>query len=149
MIEIGLVDLDQYRKKVYLKKKKTAIREYNELYEYCLIKGYEHYFHGYLWHVIEIGDVLAYVMENKGQFVLVSIQFPKKAFTLDRIVEWQNNYNVVLHPRDRAHGRISEAQAIVNGLLFKGNPILLYKKGTQTLMYNVSNLVEVTDILQL
>ena len=149
MIRIGLVDLDQYRKKVYLKKKKSFIREFNELYEYCLVKGYEHYFHGYLWHVIEIGNVLAYVVEKKGQFVLVSIQFPKINFSLEKIADWLNNYSVVLHPRDGVPGRITEAQAIVKGLLFKGNPILLYKKGTQTLDYNASKLVEVTEPWQL
>jgi hypothetical protein len=149
MIRIGLVDLDQYRKKVYLKKKGSFIREFNELYEYCLVKGYEHYFHGYLWHVIEIGNVLAYVVEKKGQFVLVSIQFPKINFSLEKIADWLNNYSVVLHPRDGVPGRITEAQAIVKGLLFKGNPILLYKKGTQTLDYNASKLVEVTEPWQL
>ncbi len=149
MIKIGLVDLDEYRKRVCLRKKRSAIREFNELYEYCLVKGYEHYFHGYLWHVVEIGNVLAYVVEKKGQFVLVSIQFPKKDFTMDEIAEWLNNYSLVLHPRDGVPGRLAEAQAIVNGLLFKGNPILLYKKGTQTLKYNASKFVEVTDLRQL
>ncbi len=141
--------MDEYRKKVCLRRKRSAIREFNELYEYCLVKGYEHYFHGYLWHVIEIGNVLAYVVEKKGQFVLVSIQFLKKAFTLDKIVEWLNNYSLVLHPRDGVPGRVTEAQAIVNGILFKGNPILLYKKGTRTLKYNACKLVEVTDLRQL
>jgi hypothetical protein len=148
VIEIGLVDLHEYRKSVYLRKKRSAIKEYNELYEYCLIKGYEHYFHGYLWHVIEIGNVLAYVVEKRGQFVLVSIQFPKKNFTLDKIVEWLNNYSLVLHPRDGVPGMVTEAQAIVKGVLFKGNPILLYRKGTQTLKYNAGKLVEVTDLWQ-
>ena len=146
---MGLVDLDEYRKKVLLRKKKSAIREFNELYEYCLVKGYEHYFHGYLWHVIEVGNVLAYVVEKKGQFVLVSIQFPKKDFTLDKIGEWLNDYSLVLHSRDGAPGTIAEAQAIVNGLLFKGNPILLYKKGKRTLQYNTSKFIEVTDLRQL
>ncbi len=139
-----VIQLDQYRKKVYLKRKKNNLRELADCYEFCLVKGYEAYFKGCLWHVIEVEDVLASVMEKQGQFILVSIQFPKKNFNFDRMLEWLNNYNVVLQPKDLA-GEITEAMDILKGLLFKGNPVLLYRKGVQTLKYNASKLMEVTD----
>lgn len=142
---MAVVELDEYRQKVRMRKRRSAIREFYEFYEYCLVKGYENYLHGYLWHVIEVGSVLAHVAEKQGQFVLVSLQFSKRNFNMEAIVEWLNNYSVVLHPRDKAIGKITEAQAIIKSLLFKGNPILLYKKGTRTLEYNAGKLYEVTD----
>ncbi|MGD0152714.1 MAG: hypothetical protein ABSC17_02970 [Thermacetogeniaceae bacterium] len=140
-----LVQLEQYRQKAYLKRKRHAFREFIDCYEYCFVSGYEAYFGDYLWHVIEVDSVLVSVVEKQGQFVLVSVQFPKKSFDFNKIVEWLNNYNVVLHPRDKDTGTITDAKAIIKSLLFKGNPLLLYKKGTKTLKYNPSKLVEVTD----
>jgi hypothetical protein len=145
MIGIVVIELDEYRKKVCMRKRRSAIREFHDFYEYCLVKGYENYLHGYLWHVIEVGSVLAHVAEKQGQFVLVSLQFPKRSFNMEAIIEWLNNYSVVLHPRGRSIGKITEAQAIIKSILFKGNPILLYKKGTRTLEYNAGKLLEVTD----
>lgn len=139
------VQLDQYRQKVYLKRRRNTFREFIDCYEYCIVNGYEAYFGGHLWHVVEVDNVLATVVEKQGQFVLVSIQFPKKIFNFNKIIEWLNNYNVVLHRRDQDTGQITEAKAIIKSLLFKGNPLLLYKKGTKTLRYNASKLVEVTD----
>lgn len=138
-----VIQLDQFRQKSYLKRRGSAFREFGDCYEYCLVKGYEAYFGSHLWHVIEVENILAAVMEKRGQFVLVSIQFPKKSFSFQGMIEWLTNYNVILQPKERA-GEIAGAGAVLKGLLFKGNPLLLYRRGTRTLKYNVSKLVEVT-----
>ncbi len=120
-----------------------CIREFGDRYEYCLVKNYENLYHEPVIDSIQFDDVFVQLLTDKNTRVIVSIDFQKDMFKIVDILDWINKNSVkVLSDND---DKIENAWNMIEGLKFKGLPIVLYRKGFETIHININSLREVTD----
>ena len=142
---MNLINLDAYRQKAYLKRKSKSFREFDDYYEYCFLRNNEYDFPDYLSNSVQLNNINAVVMEKRAKMILYAVQFPKERFTLSQIVEWMQEYYIYLETKKELNTSIGDAEEIIQGVLYKGNPLILYKKGKKTLPYNPHNFIEITE----
>lgn len=121
-------------------------REFDHYFEYCLLDDFEKKYSHFKIHSVQLGDVFVAILETKGKEVLVSLQFFKDRFSLMRIGTWIDEMGVYLGEKSCATVTVPHAKRIVDGLQFKGRPVVLYEKGQQSLNHDVRGWYEVTDV---
>ncbi len=136
-----LSDLEYYRKKRFLVKRRNCFREHSDFYEFCLINGYEKQFPGFENSAVQLKNVFASVVEKDGNLLLVSIQFPKNEFNLGEAAAWLMNFGIAAVKGST----IKDAKSIVEGVLFKGTPLVLYARGKGEVEFCSDDFVEVTE----
>ena len=124
--------------------KQEQIREYEDRFEYCYIKEYEEKYQDFEAHSIQLGPVFPVLLDLGDRMVFASIEFYKDGFSLDEIMDWLNEYQIFFG-KSQARTQIINVHEIVQGLCFKGNPLILYQKGTRSLEINPKDYQEVID----
>lgn len=141
-IDNEVIELAHYRHQEYLDK----IREFPEYYEFCLIDEYEDKYDDFTAHGIPLESVNIQVFELKNRIILVSIEFSKKQFNLDQVYTWLDNRGVSLDEKGKEEYAIAECLNIIEGVRFKGNPLVVYEKGKLKISYNPEAFPEITDL---
>ncbi|WDL98453.1 hypothetical protein [Alicyclobacillus sp. ALC3] len=141
-----IIDFDQIKQDAMKHKMQSHCREFEDYYDYCFVDDYEEKYDRFQVHSVQVGDVFVGILEEKGRFVLVSVQFFKERFSVTRIGNWIDKMGIHLEEHVCMSVDVSNASKIVAGLRFKGRPLVVYEKGQQTLRYDLSDSVEVSDI---
>lgn len=141
-IDKVLLDLDNYRNK----EKMDKIREFPDYYEFCIIEGYEDKYENFIAHGIPLGPINLQLFELKNRIVLVSLEFSKEQFDLDDVLMWLNNYEVLLGEKGKGKNSISNSNVIIEGLRFKGYPLVLYEVGNRRISYHPDKFPEITEL---
>lgn len=137
----NIIDIYDMRRKNTLKN--NSIREFDNRYEYCLIENYENMIDEFKIDSIEIGDVFIQLLTDRYNMRIVSIEFLKKDFTVNQIVNWLYLYSIKLLNTNEE--KIENAYEIIRGLRFKGRPIIIYRNGKDTLYINTVSFPEITN----
>lgn len=137
-----MFSFEYYQRKRFLTKSRNLFREYMDFYEFCIINRYEKRFPGAENSAIQLKKVYASVVEKDGNLHLVSIQFPKSEFNLQDVAAWLLDYGITTV---KDGNTIKEAGGIVEGVLFKGTPLLLYAKGRGEVAFSCDEFLEVTE----
>lgn len=140
-----IIDFYLRRKEILANKLNGKIRWFNQYYEYCFVDTYEDIFPDLASSCINIKDVFAVVVEEKGEMIFVAIQFPDDKFNTDSIIEWVSNYEIIIPDKTKDAANEIKCEEIVKGVLFKGNPLILVKKGKNSVSYDPLDFVEVMD----
>jgi len=141
-------DLDKYKEELAdlrHKKYNNNLREFPEYYEFSIIKNYEDKYENFTAHGIPLEQINLQIFELKDRIVLVSIEFSKEHFDLENVYIWLSRYNVILGEKGKNVNSILNADKIIMGLRFKGNPIILYEMGRRKVSYTSEDFVEITD----
>ena len=138
---MNVIDFNSLKNKVN-KNIMERLREFDEYYEYCFITKYEEKFIGFETNSFLLNDVHAVTLEAQGKFFLVGILFYKENFSLAKIIDWLNLYNIKYANTDNF---VVNASEIIKGVLFKGNVIVLYKKGRKNVEIHCDDFIEITD----
>lgn len=141
-IDRARADADLRRHKEY----KEKLREFPDYYEFCFIESYEEKYENFKAHGIPLEPINLQIFELKDRIVLVSIEFSKEQFDLKDVYNWLDNYNVVLGQKGKDIHSISNSYEIIEGIRFKGNPLILYEKGSGKTSYNSEDFTEITDM---
>lgn len=122
------------------------LREFDDAYEYCIIEDYEEKYDDFSCEAIQLGDIFVNLLETGKKTVLCSIHFLKEKFNLEQITTWIDNYNVNYNTFDSQGYFVLMGKEIIEKVLLKGNPVVLYSKGNiPKLYYSIENMIEVTD----
>lgn len=120
------------------------LRVDDHYYEYCFIPDYELKFHFLHCEAVQLADVFVNLIELKTKPVMVSLLFPKRE-KLEDILNWLETYRIAFNEKNAGGYRLTNAGRIVEGVLYKGLPLVLYTKGRRVLTYDPSSFVEVTE----
>ncbi|MCX5779560.1 MAG: hypothetical protein NTV45_01795 [Firmicutes bacterium] len=141
--------LSDYRQQSKLERKKDRLRQIDQYYEYCFIKKWELMLRFTHTLMISIGDVAVNLVEEEGRLVFVSIIFSCDRFSVPEVLDWLDNYAVFWEGSLRSSPKITGASEIVEGLLYKGQALILYKRGLAELDYIIDDFPEVTEKIKL
>jgi len=119
------------------------IREFNDYYEYCFIPEYEGKYSDCETDTIQMNKVHAVTLEIKGRFLLVGIQFFKNTFSIEEVINWLTIYNINYVDNQSL---VQNASELLKGVRFKGNVLVLYKKGNKKINFNYIDFPEITEI---
>lgn len=142
---MGISDLEKFRRNLIISDKNKQLRKLQNYYEYCLLKEYDAFLEFENAQAVQIGPVFANLVETNAQFIPVSIMFSDDEFDLDDVISWLNQYSIYYESSPKTNGKIERADEIIQGLKFKGNIIILYRKGRKKLEYDSSKFIEVTE----
>lgn len=124
------------------------IREFANYCEVLVVRDYEYKYSNYTTHVFPLESIFVHAVECKKELIHVSIEFPKQLFSLRCIATWLEEYKVCIVSRDEQLDFIANTEEIVAGLNYKGNSVLLCKKGTDAPPYNREDYEEITESWQ-
>lgn len=119
------------------------LREFQDYYEYCIISKYEEKYTCFETNSIQINKVHAVTLETKDKFLLVGILFYKDLFDFEEVVNWLKVYNIKYVDNESF---VKNANELIQGIHFKGNTIVLYKKGNKNLSFKHEDFQEITKI---
>lgn len=140
----NITDLDEVRLNKLLENH-NGLREFEDRYEYCIIKEYEERYDMENCDSIQIDNVFAQILQiNNGKRILVSIDFSKEVFTKRDLVLWLDKYEIIFVDDDDIDF-IHDANSIIEALKFNSKPIILYEKGKNKIYFNRKNIVEITE----
>lgn len=111
-------------------------------YEYCVVSDYEELFGTFRCEAIQIGNVFANMLIAGKEKRFVSVLFPED-WSVPEIVDWLEHH--VIYVGESPAGEMGE---IIEGVLYRGNPIVLGKKGNRTLSFNTGSFEEVTGFYE-
>ncbi len=136
------------RKVICLKDYKSAkqigeLRKYPDVYEYCLIPNYEDKFSESHTESIQMGDCFANLIKSGDHYVLISIIFNEE-WNVQEIGEWIENYEIIIHKPTSSLIEIQKISSIIEAKKFKNHPIVLCKRGTESISLDPGELDEVT-----
>lgn len=140
-----IIDLMKCRDELYKKRFNGKIRGFNGYYEYSIIDNYETEFDDFKSNSIQIDNVNAIVLEVENTFVLAAIQFEADKFTVQDVINWLVDYKIVFNLKESNENKVDNCEIIITGLLFRGNQLILCKKGNKTLFYKQDEFIEVTE----
>ena len=128
--KVKVIDISKHKKY----KLDGVFREYRDKYEYVLLQDYEDILDVCMVHYIPIGDIGIQLLEpldyiGIDNIYLASIEFLKDRFTLHAALDWLKVYNVTIPCIEKEDKYIYHANEVIEGLLFKGIPIVLFEKG--------------------
>jgi len=133
-----------------LKKRKDRlsekIRESNDYYEYMILPNYEELDAIQEIHGVALDQINVVVVENIVGFNLVSIEFPKRLFTLEQTTDWLLRKNIYFSDETKRNHPISGVEKITDAVLFFGHVIAEYTKGQDVLNIDTSELSEITEL---
>jgi hypothetical protein len=138
-----VIDISALRKE-RAKKQVSHLREFDDYYEYCFIEDYEMKYDDFKSDSIQLADIFVTLLECRGQIMMTSLQFPK-TYDIGEIVIWLDSHTVSFNEGNRDSYYVANADEIVEGLTFKGLPIVLAKRGNRKLRYNTEDFQEVTE----
>jgi len=122
-----------------------SLREFDDRYEFCLIDKYEEKFNTFNLDSIQIADTYVQMLEHKKRLFVVSYEFLKANFNLKDILNWLHKYKIdIVEKQNNEQDYYITAESIVSALKFRGNPIVLYVKGSKRLKID-RDLNEITD----
>ncbi|WP_142247870.1 hypothetical protein [Alkalihalobacterium alkalinitrilicum] len=139
-----MIDIVHLRMKKATHKVEHYIREFEDEYEYCLIKDYEMLFNDFKSQSIQVSDCFVTLLELRNKTILVSVLFPK-AFDVDEIVEWIDTHTISYNDQDNRGYFVKKAGSIVEAVKFKGRPIVLATRGSKKIYYDIHPLIEITN----
>lgn len=140
-----VVDFGNLRREQALSEKNTQMRKIEDHYEFCLVKDYDSILEFENAQAVQLGPVFANLVEMKERYIFVSIMFPTGKFDLDGVISWMDHFGIHWDAGKNTGSTVSGAAEILQGLKFKGNPIILYRKGHKKLTYNCDDFVEITE----
>lgn len=138
-----IIKITDLRKK-RLAKSSSRIREYEDRFEYCLVNKYEEKYETFEAHSVQLGSVFPQLLDLGSRVVLVSIDFYKDQFTFDDIVNWLDQYKIYCGAREQKVYSLNNAHEIIQGLRFKGIPLVLYSLGNLYIKLEPTDYREVT-----
>lgn len=136
-----VIELDKARQRIDRHLKYNII-EFDDYYEYRIIRGYEEKYQNFEVYSLPLLNVFAVVLKTKYRFLLVGMQFFKDKFNIDQIQDWLDKYNILYVPNDNY---IINASRVVLGIRFMGNNIVLYTKGSTKAYFLEEEFPEVTE----
>ncbi|MCL6454011.1 MAG: hypothetical protein K6T78_10420 [Alicyclobacillus sp.] len=140
-----IVELQSWRKTKRQQQLAEHCREFEDYYEYCFIDDYTDKFGTFQVHSIQVGDAFIGILQEKGQYVLVSAQFLKKRFTLSAVAAWIDRMGVFFQDAECTRVRIAGASHRVDAVAFQGRPLVVYERGQQTIDVDLTFCPEVCD----
>lgn len=120
------------------------LREFPDYYEYCFIDDYEMKYDDFIIDGIQVDNIFVSILESRGKSMAVSLQFSKENDVYE-IVEWLASHVVTFNESDTHGYFINQAHAIIEGVKFKGRPIVVASKGIEKIYYDPDDFQEVTD----
>lgn len=141
--------LSDYRLQSKLERKKDRLRQIDQYYEYCIIKDWEKMLRFTRTLAINIGDVSANLAEEEGRLVFVSIIFSCDRFSVLEVLDWLDNYAVYWEGRLKSIPKVIGASEIVEGLRYRGQSLILYRRGLAELDFIAEEFPEVTEKIRL
>lgn len=142
-----VIDLSAYRKNKWIENFQGQLREADDYYEYCFIPDYEMEFDEFKIDGIQVEDIFVNIVSFNSRTMMVSVSFPK-TYDIHEIIEWLGNYKISFNEKDQTGYFAAGAAEIVEGIRYRGMPIVLCKRGKKKLYYDPSEFVEVTDHYQ-
>lgn len=134
---MSVIEMDKYRKKG----KKYTLSTYDSYYECTFMKDYQHKYSQSQIQGIEIGGVYAIILKtNKGKYYFAAIHFFKGDFTLPESLDWLDKYGIILMEEGKEQQTIRNCERVIDIVPFKNNHLILYKKGTETLKLDYTQL---------
>lgn len=144
-MEKKIVNFDELKFEHVLMKN-GELREFEERYEFCLIKEYEEKYTDFTLDSIQVGDIFVQILQYKNSSLIVSYEFLKNQYDLHGIVNWLDQYKVGYLPKsEKSTSYIQGAESILEAIKFRGNILVLYKKGTNRLAIHTDLLPEITE----
>ena len=140
-----IIDISNLRMKKANDKVEQYLREFDDHYEYCIIKDYEMMFDEFKSQSIQIDDYFVTLLELKHKTLLASLLFPK-TYDIHEIVEWLDTHSVSFNEKDKGGYFISKATTITSAVKFKGDPIVVASRGRQKAYYSIIDLPEITEL---
>lgn len=137
----NIIEIDELKLKKLIKNE-SSIREFEDRFEYCIIKEYEEKYENFICDSIQVEDVFIQIITVKGRKIICSIDFPKEYFDVRKLINWLRENDVTIIKKDQSI--ISNAHSIIKGFKFEGTPILVYKKGNKNV--KIGHLPEITEI---
>lgn len=61
------------------------------------------------------------------------------------VINWLADYKIVFNLKKYNETKVNDCERIISGLLFKGNQLILCKKGHKTITYDPAEFVEITE----
>lgn len=139
----NIINLNKHRFKKYTDKNRN-LREFQDRYEYCLIKRYEEQFEDFQCHSIYLKNIFVQLIITREKPLLVSYEFSKERYNIENIIQWLDRYKVLLIP-NKDVDFIEGGYRIIEAIKFEGWPIILYEKGNDILYFDVQSLNEITE----
>lgn len=120
------------------------LREFTDYYEYCFIEDYEMKYDDFIIDGIHVDNIFVSILESRGKSLIVSLQFSKE-YDIPEIVEWLESHVVTFNECDKLGYFINQAHTIIEGVNFRGRPIVIASKGIEKIYFNPDDFKEVTD----
>ncbi|MBU9713582.1 hypothetical protein [Evansella tamaricis] len=139
-----VINISEMRRQKQNDKLEEHLREFDDYYEYCFMKGYEMNYEDFKCQAIQFQDIFVNLMELKDRTIMISLMFPT-TYDLHEVAEWLDSYTVSFNEKDNGGYFVNDAEFISESLLFKGNPIVIAARGKKKLYYEITELTEITD----
>lgn len=136
----NVISLKKYKNEKLL----GELRKYPDVYEYCIIPGYEDKFIETHTECIQMDECFANIIKNGDNYVLISIIFGEE-WTVQEITEWLTTNEITLHRPTSSPFEIKNAKSIVEAKKFRDYPIILSERGIDSISLDPSDLDEVTE----
>lgn len=144
MKEEKVVYFQQYKYQKFI----DELREYPDSFEYMIVNNYEHKFTFHRTECVQMDDCFAQLIEAGDHYKLVSMMFMKEDWSVQKILDFLSEHRIeIFHPISDSFV-IQNASEIIDAKLFNGQPLVLCKKGKQSISLNPINLEEVTELYE-
>ena len=141
----NIINLHDYKDvKIYESIVKN-IRIYDDIQEYCFVLDYEMIYEKPVIDAVDIGDVFAVFLKHPATLEIVAVQFPFEWDPMD-IVLWMRDNVLSYNKKDDRGYYVENSSYVIEGLKFKGNPLVLASRGSEKLYYEATDYTEVTDV---
>ncbi|MFA6694799.1 MAG: hypothetical protein WCS44_08240 [Bacillota bacterium] len=137
-----IIDFSAQKALLVNNKYKNKLRSYDGIIEYSFLEDYEHLIEPAT--KIDLGDITLVLYEGRENLILLGIQFLIKKFTVNEVVNWLETHQVFIIPKDKDTGLVRNVNAIVEGMKFYGNVILICQKGFLDVSYDSKSYEEIT-----
>lgn len=136
-----IVDLTaRHRKKIV-----DQIRIHHEEFEYRYLTDYDLKIELDKTDCIELGDSFIQIIKSQGQYILLSILFNREKNSVDSVVSWLEKHQVEIFAKGIDSLQIENVKEVIDAVTFLGQPLVLYTKGKNKVVINVTDLIEVTE----
>jgi len=142
--EEKIINFQQYRNEKII----HDLREYPDSYEYMMVREYEKQFHFTHTECIQMDDCFAQLVRFGRCHKMVSVVFFKDHWTVPKILEFLTEHRIEMFDPAANPIEIQNAAELIDAKLFRGHPLVLYKKGNKNFILDPNNLEEVTEMYE-